>query len=267
MRAYSAIFRMRLIAGMQYRAAAWAGVATQFFWGFMYIMIYLAFYRSSSAEPPMTIEQLVAYMWLQQSFLAIIMLWWQDGDLLSQITSGHVAYELCRPYNLFYFWYARLLALRLSNVTLRCLPILTVAFLMPEPYRMSLPAGAVALLLFLLSLLLALLLVAAISMFIYILTFITMSPVGSRLIVGVAAEFLAGSVIPVPLMPLWLQKVLNFLPFRYTADLPFRLYSGSIAGSGAFFQIFIQLFWIVMLLFTGNLMFRQILRRIVIQGG
>ena len=267
MKAYCAIFKMRLIAGMQYRAAAWAGVATQFFWGFMYIMIYLAFYRSSTAKPPMPMNQLTAYIWLQQSFLAIIMLWWQDGDLLGQITSGHVAYELFRPYNLFAFWYTRLLALRLSNASLRCLPILAVAFLLPAPYRMSLPAGAAAFSLFLLSMVLALFLVAAISMFIYILTFITLSPIGSRLIVGVAAEFLAGSVVPVPLMPLWLQRVLNFFPFRYISDLPFRLYSGNITGSDAFLQILMQIVWILLLLFLGNRTFGRILRRIVIQGG
>ena len=104
MRTYLAIFRMRLIAGLQYRAAAWAGVATQFFWGFMYIMIYQAFYASSQTQPPMAWPQLVSYMWLPQAFLAIIMLWWQDGDLLAGISSGQVAYELCRPYNLFIFW-------------------------------------------------------------------------------------------------------------------------------------------------------------------
>jgi len=265
--AYIALFKMRLIAGMQYRAAAWAGVATQFFWGFVYIMIYRAFYASGNAEPPMPWPQLVPYMWLQQAFLAIIMLWWQDNDLLSGITSGHVAYELCRPYDLFRFWYARLLALRLSNVALRCFPILAIACFLPAAYRMSPPAGVVPAVLFLLSLCLSLFLVAAISMFIYILTFITLSPIGARLIVGVAAEFLQGSVIPIPLMPEPLQRVLNFFPFRYAADLPFRLYSGGIAGTDALFQIGIQILWIVGLLLLGSLAFKRILRRVVIQGG
>ncbi|MDR2094369.1 MAG: hypothetical protein LBP76_02485 [Treponema sp.] len=48
---YLGIFRLRFIAGMQYRAAAWAGVATQFFWGGMELLIYAAFYRSSGADP------------------------------------------------------------------------------------------------------------------------------------------------------------------------------------------------------------------------
>lgn len=267
MNTYFSIFRMRLITGMQYRAAAWAGVATQFFWGFMYIMIYQAFYRSSAAEPPMPWEQLISYMWLQQSFLMLIMIWFQDGELLSGITSGHVAYELCRPYDIYAFWYIRLLAMRVSGVLLRCLPILLIAFWLPSAYRMMMPFSIGAFALFILSLILALFLVVAVSMFIYVLTFITLSPLGARLLVGVASEFLMGTIIPIPLMPDFLQKILNWLPFRYIGDLPFRVYSGNISGTDALWQIGIQMVWIIILIMLSKSAFRHILRHVVVQGG
>ncbi|HOJ12119.1 MAG TPA: ABC transporter permease, partial [Clostridiales bacterium] len=72
MKAYFSVFKMRLINGMQYRVAALAGVATQFFWGFMFIMIYEAFYQSAVQTPPIELKQLVSYMWLQQAFLVFI---------------------------------------------------------------------------------------------------------------------------------------------------------------------------------------------------
>lgn len=266
MRAYISIFRMRLIAGMQYRAAAWAGVATQFFWGFMYIMIYEAFYRTG-AEREFQWHQLISYIWLQQAFLSIIVLWFQDNDLQNSIANGHVAYELCRPYDLYSFWYARLMGLRLSRAALRCLPILLIAALLPAQYRMSPPAGFAAGGLFVFSLVWSLLLVIAISMFIYILTFITLSPASARLIVGVAADFLQGAIIPVPLMPHGLQTALNFLPFRYVSDLPFRLYSGSITGHDALLQVAMQIIWAVGLFILGHIAMDRVLRRAVIQGG
>lgn len=267
MRRYFALFKMRLIAGMQYRAAAWAGIVTQLFWGFMYIMIYQAFYASSSAAPPMEWGQLVSYLWLQQSFLAIIMLWRQDGDLLQNIENGNVAYELCRPYDIFSFWYVRILAMRLSAVLLRCLPILLVAFLLPCSYRLSLPASPASAVLFFISLILSLFLISAISMFIYILTFKTLSQIGSRLIIAIAAEFLQGGVIPIPMMPPWLQRLMDFLPFRYTADLPFRIYSGNIGAADALLQLGITLLWIAGLLILGVWVLRRFLRRVVVQGG
>ena len=62
MKAYFSVFRMRLINGMQYRVAAVAGVATQFFWGFMFIMIYEAFYQGAVQTQPMELSQLVSYI-------------------------------------------------------------------------------------------------------------------------------------------------------------------------------------------------------------
>jgi ABC-2 type transport system permease protein len=40
---YKSFFRMRFIAGLQYRAAAAAGIATQFAWGIMGLQMYKAF--------------------------------------------------------------------------------------------------------------------------------------------------------------------------------------------------------------------------------
>ena len=57
---YLALLSARYRMLLQYRAAAMAGAATQLFWGFIRIMILLAFYRSSSAEPPMATTKMPA---------------------------------------------------------------------------------------------------------------------------------------------------------------------------------------------------------------
>lgn len=267
MRTYFSVFKMRLINGMQYRVAALAGVATQFFWGFMFIMIYEAFYSNAVQAPPIALEQLITYIWLQQAFLVFIMLWVRDGEIFNLITSGNIAYELCRPCRLYGFWYAKLLAQRLSGALLRCFPILFVAFLLPGPYRMTLPPDAATFGLFVITLILGLFVLVSISMFIYISVFITMSPVGSLLMISVAGEFFAGLIIPVPLMPLWLQRIAYFLPFRLASDLPFRVYTGHIPANEAVHGILVQIVWLSVLIFLGKTALDKILRRVVVQGG
>lgn len=264
--AYWAIFRMRLIAGMQYRAAAWAGIATQFFWGGIELLVYAAFYRSASGSTPIAYGQLADFIWLRQAFLALVMLWMQDNSLLDMVVKGDVAYELCRPLDLYAFWFARLLALRLSRTALRCMPILVIAGLLPEPFRFHLPPSLEAAVCFLLALVFAAFLVVAFSMFIYLLTFITLNSY-SRLIISVASDFLMGALIPIPLMPDSLQCFLALLPFRYMADFPFRVYSGHIAGIEALIGLGIQLCWILFLTISGGLAFRGIQKRLVVQGG
>ena len=45
---YLSFFRLRFCMGLQYRAAALAGIATQFVWGFLEIMVYRAFYEADA---------------------------------------------------------------------------------------------------------------------------------------------------------------------------------------------------------------------------
>ncbi|WP_274365676.1 ABC transporter permease [Paenibacillus thermotolerans] len=267
MKPYVSVLKLRLINGLQYRAAALAGIATQFFFGFIFIMVFEAFYSNAVSEPPISLEQLVTYMWLQQSFLAFIVLWFRDSEIFGMITSGNIAYELCRPTGLYGFWYAKLIAQRLSSALLRSFPILVVAFFLPEPYRLKLPPDPVAFLLFAAILFLGLLLLVAISMFIYISVFYTMSPTGSLLMFSVLGDFLAGLIIPIPLMPEWMQRIAYALPFHLTADLPFRVFSGHIPKDAALAGIGEQLLWLAALVSLGCVALQRALRRVVVQGG
>lgn len=266
-RPYRAAFRIRMAQNLQYRVAALAGMATQFVWGLMRIMILEAFYRGSDASVPMDLSQAAAYIWLQQAFLIFFVLWFRDHELIEQIRSGQVAYELCRPVNLLVFWYLRLLAQRLAAAMLRCLPILIVAFLLPRPWRLTLPPSAGALLLFGATLFLGLLLNVMISLFIYLSTFLTISPQGLIFFMGAFGEFAAGGILPLPLMPLQLQTILQALPFHLTADLPFRVWSGHLAWQEALKGMGLQLFWLVGLGFLAVVSFARIRRRIAILGG
>ena len=45
MKAYFTYFKLKFISSLQYRLAAIAGISTQFFFGFIYIMVYIAFYK------------------------------------------------------------------------------------------------------------------------------------------------------------------------------------------------------------------------------
>jgi ABC-2 type transport system permease protein len=279
---YASVFRLRFAVGLQYRVAAFAGVATQFFWGFMLIMVYRAFFGGAGAAAasaggagaaaaisgaaPISLAQLASYVWLQQAFLALVVLWFRDSELLNLIVSGNVAYELCRPQDLYFFWYARLISARLAAAALRCLPILAVAFFLPPPYRLSPPADAAAFFLFLLTLGLGLGVLVALSMFSYIGTFITLSPYGTMVILGTLGDFCSGGIVPLPLMPEGLRNVMLVLPFRLASDLPFRIYSGHIPPSEALWGILLQIAWFAALLLLGRRAMAGVLKRTVIQG-
>lgn len=264
---YKQIFKLRLRADAQYRIAAISGVATQVFFGFVFLSIYLGFYGSADAANGFSKQQMVNYLWLQQAFLTLIALWIRDNDLFNLIETGDIAYELCRPISIYKFWFSKLLASRIAKALLRFFPVLLVGYLLPAPYGMSLPHSLGHFALFLITLALGVTLNVILSMFIYISVFVTLSPLGSLLIFSLVGEFLAGLIIPIPLMPEGLRQVVLLLPFSKVGDLPFRLYSGNLSLLDGVMGLIFQLFWIVSLAFLGEYLMNQSLKKLVVQGG
>lgn len=267
MRAYLSLIKMRFINGLQYRAAAMAGIATQFGFGFMFISQYLAFYRSNPSAFPMEISQVVSYIWVQQAFIMLFMTWFFEGDIFSAITSGGIAYDLSRPIDLYGKWYCQCIASRLSKALLRCFPILIIALLLPSPYTLILPPDATQFLLFMFTSFLSLGVVVSFGMLIYISTFFTMSPVGVRIIGAVLADFMAGSIVPIPFFPDGFRQIAELLPFAAMQNMPLRIYSGHISGMEAFLGILLQIFWLAALTIMGKLWMNKTLKKVIVQGG
>ncbi len=267
MKAYLTYFKMRLIHSLQYRTAALAGVATQFFWGFMEIQLYRAFYCEHANAFPMTLPSLVSYIWLRQAFLALFNTWTFENELFRSILDGNVAYELCRPANLYFMWFSRTAAVRVSKTLLRFWPILLVAFVLPDPIGMSLPPSAEAFAFFLLSSFLALGVTVAFTMIVYFSCFYTLSADGLRAILTPLSELLTGGLLPIPFMPLFFQRIIRFSPFGAMMNAPLRIYSGNISGKEAYETMLLQIVWLLLLMLLGMLLQRRGMKKLSVQGG
>ena len=140
MKKYGSFFRLRFVMGLSYRAAAWAGVATEFVWGGMEIAMFRAFYGAEPEHFPMTMDAAVSYVWLQQAFLALFAAWMLEGEVFESIRDGNIVYEMCRPMKLYPMLFVRAMAMRVSRAALRCGPVLLFAILLPGPYGLKAPA-------------------------------------------------------------------------------------------------------------------------------
>lgn len=263
---YLSLFRIRFINGLQYRLAAYAGVATQFAWGFMLILQFGAFY-SAGGDFPMDFSQFSTYTWLQQAFLALFMTWYFDPDIFAAITGGNIAYELARPIDLYTLWFVKNAAIRCSKVVLRCLPILLVAVLVPAPWGLSAPVSFFAFAMFCATMALALCVVVAFGMLVYIATFHTMNPLGVRIVAVSTADLLTGSLIPLPFFPDKLRELVELTPFASMQNLPLRIWCGDIAGTELWRAVGLQIFWLIALVAVGRLWMRASLRHVTVQGG
>jgi ABC-2 type transport system permease protein len=263
MKAYLAVLGARFRVLLQYRSAAAAGVGTQLFWGLIRMMIFEAFYLSSTVIQPMSLANVISYNWLGQALLGLLP-WNIDSELRTLVRSGNVAYELVRPLDLFNFWYARSVAHRLAPTLLKSIPLLIVARLW---LGLQAPASWSSFAAWLIATLGALAMAAAISTLMALSLLWTVSGEGLNRLVPAIVMVLSGMVIPLPLFPNWAQPVLNFLPFRDLVDVPFRLYMGHIPVSQLGSIVAHQAVWTIALVAVGRWMVARGTRRLVVQGG
>lgn len=267
MKKFYMFFKLRFATGLQYRMASVTALTTQLIWGLMECLAYKAIAEASGGNLPMNYSSIVTYIWLKQALLVLFNTWAADNDLFAMILNGDISYELCRPVSIYSMWFSRTTGARTAEAIMRCIPILLCAFLMPKTYRMTLPVNSVSFLLFLFTLFLALGITVAFCMIVYMLSFFTISPQGWRMVLTGAVNFLSGNIIPLPFFPKKYLSLLEWLPFAYMQNVPFRIYSGELAHGEMHQCIFKQIFWLVTLMFLGIFLWKQAEKRIVIQGG
>lgn len=267
MNIYLSMFRIRFINSLQYRIVVLGAIITRFAWGFIEILAYLMLYRSGNAAFSMELSQTISYIWLQQTLIVLFSVVFSDEEIYSSIGNGTIAYELVRPVDLYGRWFCQSAANRLAFTILNCLPALLISLIVPEPYRLSLPLSVGQFLLFILSTLLALGVVVAFAMLMYILLFYMMSQRGIKIIVTALTTFLSGGIIPLPFFPEEVLAVVKLLPFASMQNMPLLIFSGNIVGEDAIKGIAFQVFWLTVLIFIGKQCMRASLKKVIVQGG
>ncbi len=266
MRPYRSVYAAMARTHFQYRVAALAGLATQWVFGCIMISVLNAFYAYSTGTQPMTLAQTVTYTWLGQAMLGMLP-WNIDRQIGDSVRTGAVAYDLTRPMDLYTYWYARALALRTVPTLLKSIPMFIIAtFFMAPAFAMVWPPLP-SLLAWLLSLMGALLLSCAITLFMQTTLFWTVSGDGITRILPHILTLFSGMVIPLPLFPDWMQPFLRIQPFAGVSASPSMLFSQVLAPSEVWGVLALQLLWTAVFVAIGRMILRQGLRKLTVAGG
>lgn len=271
LRPYIAIFSARFLMMLQYRAAALAGIATQFWFGAIMIMALSAFYTGDRGSAPITLAEAITYVWLGQAFLGLLP-WNVDPEIALMMRTGNVAYERLRPVDTYFYWFARAMAWRAAATLLRSIPLLFATSVLFEFFGLGAwslrpPPSFEVLALFVLSMVAVVFLSSAITTLLNISVVWTVSGQGINVITNSLVLILSGMVIPLPLFPDWAHPMLLLQPLAGLVDIPYRIYFAHLSGGEAIAGIALQISWTILFIVLGRLLMTQTMRRIQIQGG
>lgn len=178
-------------------------------------------------------------------------------DVAGQIANGELANYLIKPVSYFKYWLTRDLSSKALNLGFAAVEFSLLFLILKPPFFFQ--TNPLSILAFLVSIVLAILIF-------FTLLFITNSVPfwvpevawGAQFIViTIVTEFLSGALFPLDILPTVVQKALSYSPFPYLIFFPIQVYLGKIAGIEALKGIIISGFWVIILLFIMNAIWKR----------
>ena len=259
----SAFFAITLKQQLAYTAWFWANLLGQVVVMAIGVAFWRAVYEVTPAVGSLDRQQTIAYV-LAANVVGLVVSWSMVTDIGYMLQSGSIATELTRPVDFQLRMYATKLAEVGSTLVKHMLFLGTAAWLL---FGFRPPTDLRVWLWFLLSLLLGNAVLFFSDWLFSLGTFYTTEVRGLLILRDGVASFFSGFMIPLPILPEWLQDVATALPFGQILHTPVSIITGVIPVSAAPRALVGQFCWLVGLIALSRPLFRLAVRRVTVQGG
>ncbi|MBO0841954.1 MAG: ABC-2 family transporter protein [Nocardioides sp.] len=248
-----------------YVAATVAGIFTNSVFGIIFSFAYIALWSQRPHAGGYTETDAVTYAWLGQALLMTIALWGGGAtdDLAERIRTGDVAVDLYRPVGLLGWYLAADMGRAAYHFLTRGLAPTVVGAVL---FGLTVPRP-LALVAFLLSVVLALVVSFAIRFLVAASAFWLLDASGPTVVASVLALFFSGMILPLNVFPDGIRQVALVLPWASYVQTPADLWLGRHAGVGAVDALGLQALWALVLLAGCRLVLGAATRKVVVQGG
>ena len=260
---YLAVARLSFQKQLAYRAANLAGVATNGFFGALRAFVMLALFDNRPQVAGWTAYEAVTYVAMTQSLIMVVSMW-GNNEHAQSIVSGEVVSDLSKPVDYYTFWLARFVGRSAYGVVYRGALTFGLIWLF---FRFYVPLDPLRWLAFGLTLLLATLVSFSIHFLVSSVVFWTLDVRGLNNMLGLVAMLFSGFLVPLAFFPDWLAPIARALPWASMVQIPIETYLGKLTGPAYWQAVGFQAAWFLVLMLCGRLVVRQMLRRLVIQGG
>jgi ABC-2 type transport system permease protein len=246
-----------------YRLTTIINIALTFIWVFILYYLWRAAFSERDVIAGYTWADMRTYVLLAYGINALV--GWRVGSMMmGAIRTGEILRELVRPLN----YCGTQLALAAGfTVTEGLISLIFTLLLGVFVLDIQAPATPEMALLFVLSVLIGFVTKALIVFSVSLLTFWTLNGVGLMWAQQSIIAILAGTLVPIDLLPSWLRVIAEVLPMRGIVYTPVTLYLGKADGWEIAQLIGMQIAWLAALWVFANWAWRTAFNAVEIQGG
>ncbi len=229
---------------------------------FIFWCIYKALYGGRNEVDGITFAMVTTNFILSIGLSAAFSL--DEGYLPYRINNGSIATELLKPIR----FRGILLASDLGNIgfglIFQFIPAVVLAIF---TVGMIAPQSGLAIAAFCISVMLGFFVLWTLNFIFQTFSFWIINTWSLRTIKNVFVDVLSGAMIPLWFMPEWMQGFIRFTPFSSIYFEPVKIYLGQLTGVEILWSFFRQGCWIAILAVVGEVIWRQGIRKLVVQGG
>lgn len=247
---------------LTYRAWFWVGIVLNVIQMTIYVFFWRAVYAGTDSIAGMELQQTLNYILLAQVFgpLADLFLLYEFGYGMRE---GGIAIALLRPVDLQGSFYAQSFT-RLAVDMVWQIPMALVATLF---FGLQWPTDPAVWGAFLVAVFLGRTVIFFFDWLLACFTFYTTEVWGLSVMILGLSLFLSGGLVPLVMMPGWLQTVVQSFPFAQALYAPLSILTGITPLEQAPRLWLTQFVWLCGLFIVSRLFFSVAVRKVTVQGG
>ncbi len=247
---------------LTYRTWFWIGMILNVIAMTIFVYFWKAVYANTNAIAGMDLQQTLNYILLARVLLPLgeLNMIFEFGYNLRE---GAMAIVMLRPLNLQGSYYVQSFA-QLAMLLIWEIPMALVATFV---FGLQWPANPVVWGAFLVTAILGHAVLFFFDWILGCLTFYTTEVWGLGVLIDGVSQFFSGSLLPLVMMPGWLQAIAHALPFAQAVYAPISVLTGIVPLHQVWQVWLVQLAWIAGLGVASQLVFRVAIRKVTVQGG
>ncbi|MBI5034213.1 MAG: ABC-2 family transporter protein [Chloroflexi bacterium] len=259
---YAAFAAMQPKLQLAYSAWAWTEFIAQIIAMTIFVFFWRAVYANTDSLSGLSLQQTLNYILLAQIIAPLIQarVVFQFGFL---IQNGQIGVELTRPVD----FQLRNLVEALAGLVvyaIQKIPLFTIAVIF---YGLQLPTDPITWLAFTLTIVLGSTVTFYFDWMFGCLAFYTTETWGLSVVRNGIATFFSGYLIPIAMMPTWLQQLASAMPFAQGVYVPVSLLSRIVSVDDLPQILLTQIAWLVGMMILSRIVFNIAIRKVTVQGG